>query len=64
MNSYQLFSYQESGVRSQKAALFSPHPTPHTPHPPCPPDVGGVWGGHTPHPTSLSPNPIPFLLNQ
>ncbi|AKV68339.1 MULTISPECIES: hypothetical protein [Microcystis] len=33
MISYQLFSYQLSGVRSQESALFSPHPTPHTPHP-------------------------------
>ncbi|MFN5971189.1 MAG: hypothetical protein ACK47N_00575 [Microcystis sp.] len=54
---------QESGVRNQETGdyfyLFFPHPTPYTPHPPCPPDVGGVWGGHTPHPTPHTPHPTP-----
>ncbi|WP_158199421.1 hypothetical protein [Microcystis aeruginosa] len=53
MNSYPLFSYQESVVRRQKA-LYSPHtphPTPHTPHP----------TPHTPLPQSPIP-PLPYPL--
>ncbi|MDJ0528342.1 MAG: hypothetical protein PX634_24105 [Microcystis sp. M53600_WE12] len=52
MNSYPLFSYQDSGFRRQESVVRRQLYSPHTPHPTPP----------TPHPTPHTPSPF-YLTN-